>query len=86
LRKERKKTMGWMVPLLYAARKRREGDDDPCHNGWRALPLIVMALGVLGLAVILLLGIRLPVVTVALGIGALIVVLALAVLLPLLLR
>jgi len=78
--------MAWMVPLLHAARKRREEGDDPCHDGWRALPLIVGALGVLALAVIVLLGIRLPVVTIALGIGALIVVLALAVLLPCLLR
>lgn len=71
--------MGWMVPLLHAARKRREGDE-PCHDGWWALPLIVVALAVLGLAVKLLLGIQLPVIAISLGIGVLVVGLGLAVL------
>jgi hypothetical protein len=83
---EGEETMGWMVPLLYAARKRREGDDEPCHDGWRALPLIVGALGLLALAVIVLLGIRVPTVALTLVIGGIIVALALAVLVVSLLR
>lgn len=78
--------MGWMVPLLHAARKRREEGDEPCQDSWRALPLIVVALLVLGIAVMVLLGIRLPAVAVTLVIGGLIVVLALVVLLLGLLR
>jgi len=73
--------MGSIVPLLHAARKRRAEGGDPCDDGWRLQPLIVVALVVLGIAAMVLLGIRLPAIAITLGIGGLIVMLALAVLL-----
>jgi hypothetical protein len=78
--------MGWMVPLLYAARKRREEGDEPWEDNWRALPLIVVSLLVLGIAVAVLWGIRLPAIAVMVVIAGLIVVLAVVVLLAELLR
>lgn len=78
--------MGWMVPLLYAARRRREEGDEPCDDGRWALPLIVVSLLVLGITMMVALGIRLPVVAMTLIIAGLIVVLALVVLLTGLLR
>jgi hypothetical protein len=75
-----------MVPLWYAARRRREEGDEPCGIGWWALPLIVVSLLVLGIAVMVLVGIRLPPVAMTLVIAGVIVVLALAVLLGSLLR
>ena len=78
--------MGWMVPLWYAARRRREEGDEPCDGGWRAVPLIVVSLLDLGIALMVLVGIRLPAVAMTLVIAGLIVVLALVVLLACMLR
>ena len=77
--------MGWMVPLLYAARRRREEGHEQCNGMW-ALPLIIVALLVLGIALLVLLGIRLPAITMTLIIAGLVVFLALVVLLGSLLR
>ena len=78
--------MGWMVPFWYTARRRREESDEPCDDGWRAVPLIVVSLLVLGIALMVLVGIRLPAVATTLVIAGLIVVLALVVLLACMLR
>lgn len=77
--------MGWMVPLLYTARRRREEGDERCDGTW-ALPLIVVSLLVLGIALMALLGIRLPAITMTLIIAGLVVLLALVALLGSLLR
>jgi len=69
--------MGWMVPLIVAARKRREQGDDPCAGMRWTLPLFVVSLLVLLLALGLFLGIRVPPVALTLVIGGIIVALAL---------
>lgn len=77
--------MGWMVPLLYTARRRREESGEPCSGMW-VLPLITVSLLVLGIALMVLLGIRLPAITMTLIIAGLVVLLALVALLGSLLR
>jgi hypothetical protein len=78
--------MGWVVPILIAARKRREEGHEPCDDVWWTLPLIVVSLVVLLVALMVFLGIRLPMVAVTLGIAGLVVLLALVVLVVSLLR
>ncbi len=73
--------MGWMVPLIVAARKRREQGDEPCVDIRWTLPLFVVSLLVLLLGLGLFLGIRVPTVALTLVIGGIIVALALVVLL-----
>ena len=78
--------MGWMVPLWYSARRRREEGDGPCGDSWWPLPLIVVSLLILGIAVMVLVSVRVPAVAMTLVIAGLVVVLALVVLLAGLLR
>jgi hypothetical protein len=86
LRDRRRRIMGWMVPLLCAASKRREEGDEPCEENWWALPLTVVSLLLLGIAVAVLWRIRLPAIASTVAIAGLIVVLALVALLGSLLR
>jgi len=77
-----------MIPLWYAARRRREERYEGCADarfGWAPL-VAVCSLLVLGIAVLVLLGIQLPANAIALMIAGLIVVFGLVVLVVGLLR